>query len=131
MARLKQSLQATTTVQTTVNVALKPNTRLMVKQRVEEYAKLSREVKAAKQRQERIRDEVDALFTKDKQGKALADGTVLDGYKLKMVCGTTKKLDQHALMKEHGLTQADLDACTDEVPSKAYVKITPPGEKED
>jgi len=128
MPRLKQTVQATTTV--AVTVALKPNTRMMVRQRCEEYAKLSKIEKEAKERKKRISAEVDALFIKDKQGRALADGTELDGFKIKLVTGETSKLDTLALMKAHGLSQEDLDACTETTPNTAYVRITPPGKKE-
>jgi TorA maturation chaperone TorD len=128
VAKLSQTVQATTTVQTTV--ALKPNTRLMVRQRCEEHAALAKQIADLKARQDRIKEEVETLFVKDKQGKALADGTVVDGYKVKMVCGSSRKLDTAALMKAHGLSKADLDDCTVEKPNTPYIKITAPGGKE-
>lgn len=129
MPKLTQTVTATQVA--TVEVKLKPQTRLMVRQRIEEHANLAKAIAEAKSRQDRIKGEVEALFVKDKQGRALADGTKLDGFSIKMVCGVTRKLDKVALMKAHGLTQEDLDECTDENPDTPYVKITAPRKGKD
>lgn len=129
MTGLKASLQATTTA--TVTVKLQPHTRVMVQQRCEEHTELARQIKELKSRQERLRDEVDTLFLKEQQGQALLDGTIIDGFRVKMVCGVTRKLDTIALMKAHGLGKADLDACTELRNSTPYIKIMAPDDRDE
>lgn len=125
MGRIK--LQATTEV--TQTVALK--NAQMVLTRLEEHARLGKEIKERKGRQERIRDEVQDIFVKEKQGKALANGTELGGHKLKLVTGKRKVFDQQGFMKKHGLTQADFDEFTDYNDNEPYIKLTAPGEKDE
>ena len=115
----------------TTEVALSGRARVMLQERVEEHTKLAKAIKDAKARQKRIETEVDTLFTREGQGEALFNGTDINGYKLKVVCGSTRTLDKQALMRAHGLDQADLDACTTEKPNKEYIKITPPGGKDE
>ena len=43
-----------------------------------------------------------------------------------MVCGVSRKLNTLGLMKTHGLSQEDLDECTDETPKTPYLLITAP-----
>ena len=124
----KAKISVTTAVVT--DVRLKPNTRQMVKARVEEHATLASKKKEIDRRQKAIRKEVDALFSKDGQGKALIDGTTLDGFKLVMVQGTRKVFDQEGFLKKHGLTVEDIAEFTTDEPNEPYVKITAPGEKD-
>ena len=124
----KPSLSATTETTTTAEVRLRPNTRRMVVQRCEEHAALATVIKDAKARQQRLHEEVETLFKKDKQGKALLAGTTIAGHKVKLVCGETATLDKMALMMAHGLVQADLDACTEKKPKKPYLLISSPKE---
>ncbi len=75
--------------------------------------------------------EVDELFTKERAGKALLDGTSLDGHRLKMVLGKHKVFDQMGFMKKHGVTQEDFDEFTTEEDNTPYIRMTGPKEKED
>ena len=122
MPRLLQTPALTTTVETTVKLA--PQVRRMIVTRCEENAKLSGEIKERKERQERLKGEVEDLFRKEKQGKALLDGCEIDSHKIKMVMGTSKKFDQLGFMKKHGLSQADFDEFTTEKDNEPYVRIT-------
>lgn len=126
MLGLATKLETTTTI--TATVKLSPKARVMLRARCEEHGELSNRIKEIKARQDRLKAEVETLFVKEKQGRALADGAEIAGYKVKMVCGTTRKLDKLTLMKTHGLSQDDLDDCTDSTPNKPYLKITAPGE---
>lgn len=119
----------TTTAATELEV--KPHVRLMLKERCEEYARISREAAAIEARKKRIQGEVDQLLTLEGQGEKLLDGINIDGHKVKMVCGTTKTLNKASLMRAFGLDQSDLDEHTDEKPKRPYVKITPPGAKDE
>lgn len=127
----KLALKATTETTVTTEVKLKPQTRTMVLARAEEHASLATDIKGKKERQERIRGEISDLFRKDKQGKALLEGTKLAGFGLKFVEGHTSKFDKVGFMKKHGLSQEDFDEFTESVPKKGYVKVTAPGAKED
>lgn len=128
-------LEATTTVTTAVR--LETRAQQLILQRCHEHAKLAatvKELKGTKKapgRMKRIEGEIAELFTKAKQGKALAEGTELSGYKIKMVIGKTRKFDQRGFMLKHGLSQADFDAFTEYNDNDPYVRITAPGEADD
>lgn len=119
-ARLK--LEATTTAK--VEVKLEPKIRQMVKTRCDEHAGLATVIKDSKGRQKRIQDEVEELFKKSKQGKALSAGTALADHKLKMVFGSRAVFDKIGFMKKHGLSQADFDEFTEKEDNAPYLKIT-------
>lgn len=125
----KLRLVATTTTQLTTEVKLSPTARAMALARCEEHAKLAKVIKAAEKRQKAIKGEVETLFMKEKQGKALANGTELAGYKIVMVCGSRNVLDKKALV-ELGCDPEWLVEATESVPNKEYVKITAPGEED-
>ena len=133
----KQRLSATTTVVQTATVSMKPQARAMLMERLDEHASISAQVATLKGTKKkpgrlyRIADEVVALFKKEKQGKALLDGTELEGHKVKLVIGKSKKFDAQGFMKKHGLTQADFDEFTDTVDNEPYVKFSHPGQEDD
>ena len=125
----RQKLVATTTV--TTEVKLSPKARQMVKARCVEHADLSRTIKVAKTRQGNIRKEVDTLFTTERQGKALLDGTSIDGHRLKMVLGKRKVFNALGFMKKHGVDQNDFDEFTTYEDNEPYIKLTAPGERDE
>lgn len=133
----KPKLQATTTVAVTQTVKLSPQARKMLLERVEEHARLAKQVqeiqgtKKNPGRMRRIKEEIQELFIKEKQGKALVDGTEFEGHRIKLVTGTSSKFDKLGFMKKHGLTQADFDEFTEYKDNDPYIKITAPGEPED
>lgn len=130
-------LQATTTATVTTSIKLSPKVKKMILERSEEHAKLAAVVKAAKGtkkkpgRMKRIENEVQDLVQKEGQGEALMDGIEIEGHKMKMVCGHTKKFDQVGFMKHYGLSQADFDKFTAYVPSTPYMKMSAPGEEDE
>lgn len=133
----KMSLKATTETTVVAEVKLQPKARAMLMERFEEHDTLAKQVKSIKGtkkkpgRMKRIEEEVEALFRKEKQGKALLNGTSLDGHGVKMVLGKTKVFDQMGFMKKHGLTQDDFDEFTDYKDNAPYVKFTHPGDESD
>jgi hypothetical protein len=133
--RLKAAPVATTTA--TTELKLDVNLRRMLLERLIEHQQLAETVKAAKGtkkkpgRMKRIEDEVDTLFIKARQGKALLEGTELGGHKMKQVLGKRKVFDQLGFMKKHGVTQEDFDEFTTYVDNDPYIKITHPGESEE
>jgi hypothetical protein len=130
----KAKLVATTTVEVTTDVKLSPKVRQMIVERCEEHARLSKQVKEIEGtkkkpgRMRRIKKEVEELFTKDGQGKALLDGTDINGHSIVMVTGSRNVFDKLGFMKHHGLTEADFAAFTTEEDNEPYLKITSPGE---
>ena len=134
---VKIKLQATTTIAVVEEVKLAPQARQMLLQRLEEHARLALIVKDAQGtkkhpgRMRRIADEVQELFRKEKQGKALLAGTSLDGHKVKLVIGSRKAFDQMGFMKKHGLSQADFDAFTTETDNEPYIKMSHPGSEDE
>lgn len=119
---LKQALEATTTAK--VEVKLEPKIRQMVKARCDEHAQLATTISESQGRQKRLRVEVEELFKKSKQGKALSAGTALADHKLKMVFGSRAVFDKIGFMKKHGLSQADFDEFTSKEDNAPYLKIT-------
>lgn len=132
----KLALKAMTATVVTAEVKLVPTARKMLLERFEEHEQLAKVVKAAQGtkkkpgRMRRIADEVQDLFRREKQGKALLAGTALEHHRVKLVMGTRKVFDQMGFMKKHGLAQADFDEFTEEVDSEPYVKISH-GKEED
>jgi hypothetical protein len=121
-------VSATTTAATEVRI--EPRVLTMLKARIEEHVRLAAEIKERKSRQERIQKEVEELFVKGGQDAALAEGTAIDGYKVKRVCGTTKRLDKMALITALDITPEELDAFFEEKANKPYVRISAPGAKD-
>lgn len=135
MLKLKTAPAATVT--TTTELKLDVNVRRMLIERLQEHAKLYALVKAAKGtkktpgRMKRIEEEIDTLFIKARQGKALLEGCELAGHKMKQVLGKRKVFDQLGFMKKHGVTQEDFDEFTTYVDNDPYIKLTHPGEAEE
>lgn len=125
---VKPTIKLTTEVTQQVDVRVRPHVQQMLKERCEEYAEQNRREKTAKSRKKRIEQEVESLMVDEGQGEALLAGTAIDGHKVKMVCGSSSRLNLDKLKRKFGLTQADIDSCKDESPSTPYVRITAPGE---
>lgn len=113
----------------TVEVTLEHRVQQMLLARCEEHAALQREIETRKARQERLKKEVEDLFAKAGQSDALDAGTEIEGHKVKMVRGKSKKLDKLALLRALDITAEELDAFFDERPNKPYIRISPPGSK--
>ena len=125
----KPKLVATTATVVTTEVKLTPKARAMVVERCNEYAGLKAQVTAIKGtkkhpgRMKRIENEVQDLFAKEKQGRALLDGTTIAGHSIKLVEGKRKVFDKVGFMKHHGLGEADFEEFTTESPNAPYLKI--------
>lgn len=114
----------------TLDVKLQPRVRAQLRTQCSEYVDLARQIDALKARQDAIKEFVETSLVKAGETDALMDGLDIDGFKVKMVCGVSKKLDEVALMKAHGLSRADLDAHVVEKDNKPYIRISSPKEKE-
>lgn len=118
----------TTTIQTTVK--LEPTVKRMLRARLEEHAKLSATARETKERMTRLQGEVEELFVKAGEGAALIAGTTYEGHRVKLVQPNRSVLDKKKLV-ELGCDPEWLEEATEEKPSKSYIKITAPGEKEE
>ena len=115
---------ATSTQEVAVN--LPPEIRGRMLKAFQKYQQLAESIAAAKTEQDALKVEVEELFAAADEGNALFHGCKLDGWSVKMVCGESHKLDEDAVMKEHGLSAADLDNCRVTTANSPYVKITAP-----
>lgn len=114
-----------------VEVGLEPRVKAQIRTALTEYCDLQAQIKRLTERQDAIKADVQAKFDEADALDALVDGTDVDGIKVKLVIGSSRRLDKMKLMKRHGLTQADLDACSPEKPNKPYVRVTARGAKEE
>lgn len=124
---------AKVSVSTTVRqeVGLDLRTKAQIRTALMEYLDLQREMKLLQAKQDALKALVQTRFNDAEQLDALMEGTDVDGVKIKLVVGSNTKLDKTKLMKKHGLSQADLDACSKTTPSKPYLRVTARGEQED
>lgn len=120
----RPSISVTTTVEQTIKMSTKAKQMLLTRAR--EHAALADQEKEIKRRKKAIEGEVDALFVKEGQGAALADGTKVDGIAFKLVTGDSPDFDKLGFMKAHGLTEADFEEFTTRKPKTPYVRITLP-----
>ncbi len=109
-----------------VAVALPPQLKNDLLGKLRRHDELAGFIEKAKEEQSDIKREVEEDFAAAGAGNALFNGCKLDGWAIKMVLGKTTKLDEDMLMKEHGLSAADLDACRVTTDNTPYVKITAP-----
>ena len=119
------------TTTTRLEVGLDVRTKAQIRVALTEYLDLQRQIKALAAKQDGIKALVQQKFDDADQIDALMEGTDVDGIRLKLVCGSSRRLDKAKLMKVHGLTAEDIEACSPEKPSKPYVRIQAPGEKEE
>ncbi len=126
----RNSLRPETSVTQTTELNLTARALTMLKARVEEHAQLSKQEKEIKARKKRIEGEVDTLFVQEGQGEALFDGATIDGYRVKTVCGQSKRTDWAALGREFGFDASDIERFTTTTDNTPYVRITPPGGKD-
>jgi hypothetical protein len=123
MARAKLALTTTTEVTTKLKVTTKA--LQMLTQRCAEFLDLSVKKNEIEGRMDRIKGEVQELFKKEKQTDALCDGTAVDKYKVKLVCGTGKRLNEAKLI-ELGCDPAWIKEATETFDKKPYIKISAP-----
>jgi hypothetical protein len=129
----KARLAATVTQEVTVNTEVKLSTRArqMLLDRIAEDRRLSADVKVKTDRRNAIKGEVEELFIKEGQGAALMEGCEIDGNPIKLVTGSSSKLDETKLMKKFGITKAQLDACRVTKSKKPYVRLGKAERKEE
>ena len=117
------------TTTATTEVTLAPRIKAQLRVALTQYAQLSTQIAAMKAQQDAIKADVEAKFVDADQADALMDGTEIDGFKVKMVCGESSYLDKAALVRM-GCEPEWLTAATKKKPKKPYVRIQAPGESE-
>ena len=122
-------VSVTTTVRQ--EIGLDVRTKAQIRVALTEYLDLQRQIKALTAKQDGIKALVQQKFDDADQIDALMEGTDVDGVKIKLVCGSSRRLDKAKLMKVHGLTAQDIEDCSPEKPSKPYIKISAPGERDE
>lgn len=121
----------TVSTQQTVQVTLTPLVMKKLRLKLKTFEALRDSINAAKAAQEKIKGEVESLFTDADEYEALIAGCRVDDYPLKIVAGTQKKLDRKYLISQGWVSQAQLNEATKEVPKKAFLKITCPGDRDE
>ena len=132
-------LSQTTSVTTTTEVELSPKLKLLLKAKLEEFAGLRAEKKATKLKEDKIKLEVETLFSDAGEYNALVAGVTVDTsigpIPLKEVIGGTKKTFQKKLLlTRHKLTVPQVEALYKTTPKADYLSISLPrksGEEED
>lgn len=127
----RPSMSVTTEVTQKAEIKLAPRLQAKLDALLKETEALGARISKDKARQDTIKSEVEKLFEDAGEFGALLEGVKVNGFSVKYVTGNKDTLDKTRLMRNHGLTQADLDACTDTKPSKPYTLITPPKTKGD
>lgn len=118
-------LKATTTVSTEVGLSTRVKAQLRVQ--MTEYATIQAQIAALEAKKDKIKERVQEMFVDNGEVDALMNGTEIDGFKVKMVCGQTSRLDKKKLVTL-GCKMEWLEKATKKTDNKPYVKITPPGE---
>jgi len=126
----RQRLEVTTTPEVVTEVKLAPKAKTMLNERLEEYGRMDAQEKAAKERKDAIKKEIDWLFAKEKQGQALVDGAALEGNKMVWVFGSQTTLDEKLLCELTGITPAQIAEAKVTKEKKPYLKITLKGDKD-
>lgn len=132
-------ISTTTSVTTTSEVELSPKLKAQLKAKLEEFAGLRAEKKATKAKEDKIKLEVETLFSDAGEYSALVAGvtveTSIGPIPLKEVIGGTKKTFQKKLlMTRHKLSVAQVADLYKETPKADYLSISlprEPGEEED
>jgi hypothetical protein len=117
-------LAATTSLQT--EVKLSPRVKAQIRVQLYEYAELQRAKKEIEAKQAAIKEVVEIKFADADEIDALMNGTEIDGFRIKMVVGSTSRIDKKKLVA----LGVDLEEVTTTTDNKPYLKISAPGEKE-
>lgn len=110
-------------------IQLAPRLKQQLLDKLTQFDRNDEEIKRREAQNVKIKQEVDDIMTQAGEGNALLAGVDIDGYRVKLVTGLSTRLDKDRLKRQHGLTQADLDACSDTKPNTPYIKVTLPKEK--
>lgn len=103
-------------------VTLAPKIRLALKRKMLEYQSIHAQIKALQKTLDDKKAEIGEI--RDDTGEVSIE---IDGFRVTLVGGTRRQLNKKKLIAL-GCAAAWLEEATEEVPTKAYEKITLPGE---
>lgn len=115
-------LTATTSQTITTQVELSPKLLATVHAKALAIQRAQADMAALKDKIADYKSDIEAAFIEAGEANALMDGVEVNGIPVKMVCGTTSKLNKKRLV-ELGCSPAWLEEATEVVPKKAYVKV--------
>lgn len=119
------SLTTTQTTEVKISPALKKKLLLKLKT----YASIKVLVEVQLRGLDIIKEEIEELFIQAGEFEALQAGVKVDGYSTKHISGVNSRLDKRKLL-EQGVSMAQLENAMVTKPSKPYVKISVPGERD-
>ena len=105
-------------------VELAPKVRLSLKRKMLEYEALHASIKALEKQLDAKKAEIGEI--RDQLGEVSIE---VDGYRVTLVGGTRRQLNKKKLIAL-GCAAAWIEEATEEKPTKAYEKITLPGQKD-
>lgn len=113
------------TATSTTELKLKPQVKRKLLTELKAYAELKAQRDALDHAMRSRRENVETMLYDTGE-----TSLTIDGYKATVVAGVKKKLNQKKLIAQ-GVTQAQIEAATEETLNKPYVKITAPGARND
>lgn len=102
----------------------------LVAKKLREYQQLADVVKASTHAQAKLKTEIEKMLIEGGEGAALVDGVKIEGFSVRMVSPMRPKFDKKKFVELGGDLNI-MEQATEIVPSKAYIKITAPGETVD
>lgn len=109
---------------------ISPKLAAKIRPLLAEFSELRDRILDAQADQDRIKVRIEEAFVKAGQFAELQEGVNIDGFPLKHISGTQKRLDKKFMVSQGWVTLAQLAEATKEVPKKAYLMVRVPGEKD-
>ncbi len=126
--------KTTATTSLRQELSLSPRVAAQIRVQLTQYAENRRKIKELEAKNDEVKATVQQQFLDADELDALMNGTDLDGYKVKLVAGTSHRINKARVKKKLIELGADAgwleDEGHDETQNTPYVKITAPGEKE-
>lgn len=119
-------LSTATAVSAETEITVKPSVRRRLLLEFKKYQKLKTTLDETQAEMDAIKDSIQAL--REQTGEK---GLLVEGYRTKLVEPTRKIVNWKKIYADGVMTTAQRTNYTDNKPTKAYEKITLPGEKED
>lgn len=119
MPRLSQA----PTVTTETTVELSPKLKTKVKKQLDALARLVEERKRIEAEIAAGKERLETVFHDAGESEAIENGVKVGDITIKVIKGTSRRLDKKRLMKVFKLTPADLDSCSPETENKPYLGV--------
>ena len=119
MAKLSQRAEVTTEVE----VELAPKLKTKVKQKLDALARMIDERKALEAKIAAGKEELETIFHDAGESEAIENGVKVGDITLKVIKGTSRRLDVTRLMKAYRITPSELEKYKPETENKPYFGI--------